>query len=339
MARRERTTGLPRPRPRAHTRSAGRVGGLTERQLRFGLLSFAAVLFVAVVGLFGYRLINEAYLRDDKTILSVGDEKFSLGYYADRLVQYYQATQETGTTLQLAELGLVSQLETEAMTRIIAEERGITVSSEEVTAAIADGLGVPVGGSGSSFDTLYRQRLNTLNMSDKNYRRLTEGSVYRTKLIDAYKAEIGDKAELVTLRLVVVSTKEAADAILARAQAGEDLGAIAQAESTDLQTRQKDGVTTAEPETLLPEAIRTATAGKPAGSELFGPVQIEANFWVYKIEQRDPEGELTDTQRDQLAEKRLADDLAARRAALSTAGEIDRDLSASDLRWAEKNAD
>lgn len=308
---------------------------VTEQTTRIAILGGAAVLLVLVLGLLGWRWYDQNYRVPDKVILQVGEEKFTLRYYADRLFPYAQAQAGQGVNLGLAEQALVGVLENEALVRLIAQEKGITVTDQDITAEIAAQLGVPVGGAGSSFDTLYRQRLASLTMSDGNYRRQVEAQVYRTRLIDAYKAEMGETGELVTLRAISLSTKEEADAVAGRINAGEDMGTLAQTLSNDLTSRQKDGVLEPEPPLLYPESVRELIEGKDAGAELFGPVEVGGNFWVFRIEKRDLEATPSDTQKNQMAELTLQDDLKAKRAAVT----IRRNLTTSDLKWAEQNAD
>jgi parvulin-like peptidyl-prolyl isomerase len=308
---------------------------VTEQTTRIAILGGVALLLVLVLGLLGWRWYDQNYRVPEKVILRVGEERFKLEYYADRLFPYAQSQAGSGVNLGLAEEALVGVLESEALVRLVAQEKGITVTEQDITAEIAAQLGVPVGGTGSSFDTLYRQRLKSLTMSDGNYRRMVEAQVYRTRLIDAYKAEMGETGELVTLRAISLSTKEEADAVVARIEAGEDMGTVAQTTSNDLTSRQKDGVLDPEPVRLYPENVRALIEGKEAGAELFGPVDVSGNFWVFRIEKRDPEATPTDTQKNQLAEIMLEDDLKAKRTAVT----IRRDLNASDLTWAEQNAD
>jgi parvulin-like peptidyl-prolyl isomerase len=78
---------------------------------------------------------------------------------------------------------------------------------------------------------------------------------------------------MITLRTVVSGTQEAANTVLALAKTNADFGSIAQTQSTDLTSRQKDGVMDAEPARLLPENVRNAIQAKPAGDEIFGPIR------------------------------------------------------------------
>jgi len=336
MARRERTTALPRPRPResrAHAR-----GGFyltSEETLRLAILGGASLLLVIVIALIGWRWYDQNFRVPEKVILQVGDERFKLKYYADRLFPYAQSVSSSGINLGLAEQQLLTQLETEAIVNAIARERGITVTPDDVTNEIASQLGVPAGGAGTTFDTLYRQRLQSLTMSDANYRRWIEAQVYRKKLKDAILADIGDTTEMVTLRTIITTTEDEAKAVLARIQAGEDMGTVAQTASKDLNSRQKDGIMDPEPPALLPEAVRAAIEGKSAGADIIGPVQLaNGDWWIFRIEKRDPSATPSETQKSQLADLRINELIKEKRGVTP----IKRNLSSSDIKWAEDHA-
>lgn len=337
MARRERTSALPRPRPRDSQQRArgGRAILTTEESLRLLILGGAALLLVIVLGLFAWNWYNQTFRVPEKVILQVGDERFKLKYYADRLFPYAQAVVGSGVNLGLAEQQLLTELENEAIVNAIARERGITVTPDEVTNEIASQLGVPAGGAGTTFDNLYRQRLQSLSMSDAHYRRWVEAQVYRKKLKDAILAEIGDTTEMVTLRTIITTTEEEARAALARIQAGEDMGTVAQTTSKDLNSRQKDGIMDPEPPRLLPEAVRAAIEGKQAGPDIIGPVQLaNGDWWILQIEKRDPQATPSETQKSQLADLQITEAIREKRATIP----IRRTITSADIRWAEEHA-
>lgn len=335
MARRERTTALPRQRPRT-TRPAARTFFLTtEETLRLLILGGAGLLLAIVLGLIGWRWYDQNFRMPEKVILQVGDERFQLRYYADRLFPYAQSVASSGINLGIAEQQLVAILEEEAIVNTIARERGITVTPEEVTQEIASQLGVPAGGAGTAFDNLYRQRLQSLTMSDAHYRRQVEAQLYRKKLKDSILAELGQTTEMVTLRTIITTTEDEAKAALARIQAGEDMGTVAQVTSKDLNSRQKDGIMDPEPPALLPEAVRNAIQDKPAGTDLIGPVQIATgDWWLLRIEKRDPNATPSETQKSQLADREIQRLVSEKRNQLT----IRRNLTSDDITWAEEHA-
>lgn len=332
MARRDRTTGLPRPRERVQTKQRG--FSLDERQqLRLVWLA-GGLIIAALLAFWGWRWYDANFVHPNKTILQVGEEKFALKYYTDRLFIAAQAQAGSGPNLTILQQTLLTDLEEEAIVQIIARERGITVSEEEVNEEIAAQLGVPAGGAGSSFDTLYRQRLRALRISDGHYRRMTRAQVFANKLNEQIKADLGDTGEMVTIRKVVSATEEDAKAALDRVNAGEDLGTVAQAVSTDLASRQKDGLDDPVPPRLLPEAIRAASEGKPSNSEVIGPVEVAGNWWVFRVETRDAEATYSETNKSQLSALLLEDAIRERRPQVT----IDRNMDPSDFEWSNEHA-
>lgn len=334
MARRERTTGLPRPRPRAHTRAAPRLAGiaLSDRNMRFAILGGVAALLLLVLGTLGYRLYDNNFAQPRSTVLTVGGQTVSLRYYTDRLFTFASDNQSSGQSLPLLEQALLAKLEDEELTVLLAKSNGISVSEEDITNQIAAELGVPVAGAGSSFDTLYRDKLKTTKMSDGHYRRLTRVTIANDRLLDKFEKDGGTTGETVAVRAVVSKSKVTADAVLARIKAGEDMGTVAQTESIDLNSRQKDGVLDSQPVALLPESIRSALAAVKDG-EIVGPVDADGNFWVLKVENRDAQGILSTTNIRQLAQLKLDNAIKE----LKTTTNTKRSLDSSDTKWAESH--
>lgn len=335
MARRvERTTGLPRPRPKERRDSARTFAGITwtDRRRDLTILGVAVAFAVLVGGMLLFQFYDNTVLQPRSTVLRVGDEKVSLSYYTDRLLPFIQQNQQSNTSTALLEESLLAKLEEEALVILVGRDNGINLTDEEVTAAIAAEFGVPAGGSGSQFDSLYRDRLKSTGMSDGNYRRMVEASEVNKRLLDKMRTDLGPSGEQVTMRVVLQNSQASAQKILERAKAGEDFGTLAQTESLDLTTRQEDGLLPRESPLLLPESVKAAIEGKNPG-DIVGPVQVEANWWVVRLEKRET-AEYSVAQTDQLSQVKLDQALAAKR----TQVKIDRSLDSGDLKWAEKHA-
>jgi len=333
MARRERTTGLPRPRRRDLVDSRRRVAGipLDEHTARLGILGFVAALFLVVVGLIAYQAYEENIGRPNKVVLTVGSQEVKLEYYTDRLLQFAEANPDSG--IAIAAQALLGKLETEELTVLLARERGIVITEDDVTAAIARDLGAPVGGPGSVFDQLYRNRLRTLHISDRHYRRLTLASVANDRLLEQFQEEAGTTGEMVTIRAVALETQEDAEAVLARIEGGEDIGTVAQLESIDFDTRSQDGLYPARALALFPESMTAAMEGTADG-DVLGPVEAEGAFWVFRVEKREAEGAIPEEQLAALAQKRMDDAITE----FQTGVSINRSLSAADIEWAVAHA-
>lgn len=333
MARRERTTALPRARRRERADTRARYLGvpIDEGTVRLGILGGVAALLLLVVGLIGWNWYSESFRRPNEVVLKVGSQGVKLSYYSDRMALYFQSNPNTSSSLNAE--NLLRKLEEEALTLQLAAEMGITISDDDVTNGIATSLGVPVGGPGSSFDTLYRNRLKTLAMDDSTYRRMTKASVASEKLTERFQQDLGATGEMVTVRSILVESKEKAEELLSKIKAGEDMGTLAQMESADLTSRQKDGVMTPTAPALMPKSIQDAIAGKGEG-EVLGPIEVQKYWWVIRIEERNPAGVYSDTDKEQLAQVKLEEGITSQRAKTA----IKRSLSADDIDWALKHA-
>ena len=300
--------------------------------MRFSILGGVAALLLLVLGTLGYRLYDNNFAQPRSTVLTVGGQTVSLRYYTDRLFKFASDNQSSGQSLPLLEQALLAKLEDEELTVLLAKSNGIPISEEDITNQIAAALGVPVAGAGSSFDTLYRDKLKTTKMSDGHYRRLTRVTIANDRLLDKFEKDGGTTGETVAVRAVVSKNKVTADAVLARIKAGEDMGTVAQTESIDLNSRQKDGVLDPQPVALLPESIRSALAAVKDG-EIVGPVDAGGNFWVLKVENRDAQGILSTTNIRQLAQLKLDNAIKE----LKTTTNTKRSLDSSDTKWAESH--
>ena len=333
MARRDRTTGLPRPQRREKGSASSHDGGWLARNqhiLRYGILGSAIMLLVVVLGVVAFRWYDGNFLRPNKTVFAAGDDTYSLGYFADRLGPFFFDNRSLSQSI--APQALLAKLEEEALTLQVAADRNIVITEADVSAAIANDLGVPLDRStGSSFDRAYRSLLTATGLSDSSFRRVTEASLADSLLRSEISAELGESGETVMLRLVVVDTQEEADAILVRINGGEDMGSIAQAESIHIQSRVEDGLFITPPELLSTEA-QAAIEGVGVG-ELAAIFESDGVVWIVRLERRDAEGTFTVEQVDALVQIRFDEFIGAARLATR----IERNLSPDDIAWAFSN--
>jgi len=294
------------------------------------ILGSVLALLLAVIGLIGWNWYHDNYRMPNKTVLTIDGKSYSLRYFTDRLPGFAQANP---TLVQgIREPSLLTKIEEEAMAVKLATERGYDLSDDAVTAHIAEDLGTEPGGSGSTYDTLYRQALLRSGLSHEAYRELAKASLATEKLQEALEEEIGETGTHVTLRAIVVDSEAKAQAALDRINAGEDMGSVAQEVSDDLVSKQEDGLLTPTPPDLYPEAIADAIKDQPV-STLVGPIQVTNAWWILRVEEIDADATYTEINRSQLAEVQLKDVLVEAK----LTSEIKRSLSDGDISWAYDN--
>ncbi len=327
MARRERTTGLPRPHRRDEVARRGFQWG--DNTIRTMVLGAVGLLLAVVVVLVGWAWYQDNVLRPREVVLRVGDSQVDLGYFSDRLFQFARANPEQGSLLGQA---LLAKLEEEELTVQLAKANGIDLSDQAVTDGIAISLGLPAGGKGSAFDRAYREHLKQFALSDEAYRRIIRGQLAADGMLERYRAEAGEKGEGVSVRVVLVRSREEAAEIIALVRAGEDLGTLAQTRSLDVVSRGRDGLTEDQPIGILPQSVQDAIKDKPAGT-LFDPVEDDGLFWAFRLESRH-EITYSETQREQLAGLKLDEGVKAQRLVTPPR----RSLDAGDFQWAAEKA-
>lgn len=328
MTRRDRTTGLPLPRRGLRRRPRARDGGLLRgRAAQFAIAGVAVAALLLVAGLLVFNWFDQSVARPRKVVLRVGAEEFTLSYYAARLPGFSQ--EGGGESGLLLTQELLGQLEREGLAAAIAAERGITPSDADVLEVIAASLGVAwSAGRDSPFDVRYRQELRDSGLGDADYRRRAAARETSRLLLAALRAEIPARGELLSLRVVVLASAEAARSVRERVDMGEDIGAIAQVESTDEATRQTDGILLSPP-ALLAAPLREALDGAAEG-ELVGPIEAGGGFWVARLDGREADAAYAETQIDELALLRLAEALDEARARIP----VERDFTTDDASWA-----
>ncbi|MEX2080925.1 MAG: peptidylprolyl isomerase [Dehalococcoidia bacterium] len=293
--------------------------------MRWAILGGVALIVVVALGLFGYRWYQANFVRPEKVVLHVGTTEVKLEYYADRLYQFLVANPSTSTST--GSQALLRELEAEELNSQYAQAQGVDLSASAVTAFMAEEFGADLNSTG--FESSYRAALRRTGWSDSTYRREAAARMANAELLELLEVEVGDTGELLDFRAVVVADEESAQDVFDRVEGGEDLGLIAQVESLDLTSRQNDGLIENQTTETLQDEL-ALVLGDAAEGALLGPVQAGNNWWVLRVEGRDPEGEYTDAQKAQIARARLAIALEEFRATIL----VRQDFTGSDYDWA-----
>lgn len=330
MTRRDRTTGLPRKRERERQETPRRFAW-NEGYTRWIILGSAALLLAFVLGLVAYRWYDDAFLMPRSTVLEVNDQSFTLEYFTDRLPGFAQ--QNPNTVQGVRESELLTKLSEEALTIEIARERGYDLSDEAVTEYIAEDIGAPSGGTGSTFDELYRQQLRETGLGSDDYRQLSRAALAESLVLEEITEGIREIGETVRPRVIVLETEEQASSIMEQLSDGENFGTLAQTESLDQTSAAEDGYMEATPMELLPEELRDVLAGLDEGERIDEPFEYQNVWWIVEMGEINPEGTLTDEHREQLAERQLTELIEERQAD----ADIQRSLDDDDIQWAYDN--
>jgi parvulin-like peptidyl-prolyl isomerase len=122
--------------------------------------------------------------------------------------------------------------------------------------------------------------------SEKDFRKVLEGSIYREKLQEVIGADAPKTAEQIHARHILVQTKEEADAVLARLQNGEKFETLAAELSLDTSNKEQGGdLGWFSRGQMVTEFDDAAFALQPGQTS--GVVPTEYGFHIIRVEERD----------------------------------------------------
>jgi parvulin-like peptidyl-prolyl isomerase len=175
---------------------------------------------------------------------------------------------------------VLEQMIDQELIRQAAAEMGISISDEELEASIAgiieqsggeDGFNQSLAATGTTYDD-FRQMLLDQLLSEAVYSSVT--------------ASIESVAEQVHARHILLPTREMAEEVLARLQAGEDFAYLAREYSEDISSRETGGDMGFFPRGVMPAEVEEVAFGLEVG-ELSGIVESQFGFHVLQVLERD----------------------------------------------------
>jgi foldase protein PrsA len=265
-----------------------------ERQRRLILLGAGAVLLL-VLGILGFgyyemkflkpaspvAVVNGVPLRTDEYQKMVIFQRFTLDGYRQSLesqLSQFDTSDETYAAIASLFQEELAKLETERaqipsqvletmiedeLIRQGAEERGVTVTEEEIDRAIEESYGYqrePVTSTITTtesmtatptpsvtkeqFEQAYQQNLAALakaGILERFYRDMVRGVLLSSKMWEVIGRDVPTSEEQVHVRRIVLETKEEAEAVGERLEAGEHFATLAQELSIDEATKENGG--------------------------------------------------------------------------------------------------
>jgi len=217
--------------------------------------------------------------------------------YEKQVAQTEQALMDQGLILEgeegQAQLSQIRQnvlngLIEQALIEQAAAELGITVTNEELEAAVQKSIAQ--GQGPESFD----QWLAENNMTMEEFRATQRSQLIANKMIEYITTPVPTTAEQVHARHILTSDPAKAQALLNELRAGANFAALAQRESEDLSTAANGGDLGWFPRgvpLMPPEVVEAAFALQPG--EISDVVQSEQGYHLIKVEAREANRPLT----------------------------------------------
>lgn len=225
--------------------------GRRTRRILFMVVGLGLLLAAAIPAL-GYYLVLVRPLQ--QPIVGVNDRSFDLGYVIGAarrtLLQGIAAgVHEPSATPEII-IGALNEVQSAELLRQAAPRLGITVTDQDIRQRLDALLGRPLGSEADdrgrpraerSFDELYRQRLNVLQLSEEEFDDVIRADIIRAKLGERLKQDIPPGDEQVHVYVIQTDTVSQAEAVRKRLEAGEDFSKVAAAVSKHTLTNARGG--------------------------------------------------------------------------------------------------
>ena len=230
---------------------------------------------------------------------TVNGQYIFLADYELRVAQFEQALIDQGldpnsedgqlTLFQMRQDVLDSMIEM-ALIDQVSPALGVQVTDEELEAQIeAD---IAADGGEARFETW----LETTGQTRDDFKEMLRESLLTQRVIEAVTADVGDTAEQVHARQIVVDSYAAADAILAQLAQGADFAELARQSSLDEVTKESGGDLEWFPRGMVAPELEEAVFALQPGS-YSEPIPIGDMVHIVFVEERDAARPLTPDQK------------------------------------------
>lgn len=303
MAKKKRPARIPTPTWETRLRSRGRlqVDNGWQGIAFLGILG-VAIVAVVLIGVAIFSRFWEENSRPGQLAIQVGDYRYDLGYYVDRMDIYVERVggPESASANPQTVLPYISDtIIEERLALQFAAEQGLSVTPEELEAEIRRQIGIPTltpsptaapdvtpaptpeltdeqraaidalasaTASRGTFDAAYKEELAQTGLSDQEFRDMVTAQLLIRKLRDKFAAEVPAEAESVHYQQILVRDNAAADEIVNLLNSGGDFAALARQRSLDTQSRELGGDVDWVARGVLDPATESVLFGAPVGA-------------------------------------------------------------------------
>ena len=185
-------------------------------------------------------------------------------------------SEEGRDRLAQARRQVLEQLIDQELIRQAAGKMGVSVSEAELESSIED-IVTQSGG-----EEQFQQSLEAMNTEFGDFRQMLLDQLLSEAVYSAVTASISPIAEQVHARHILLPTKERADEVLVRLQAGEDFAFLAREYSEDISSRESGGDVGFFPRGVMPPEVEEIAFGLQVG-EVSGIVQSQFGFHILQV--------------------------------------------------------
>lgn len=246
-----------------------------------GIIILLGLFFAAVAVMVGLPYYQAYVAPWRQTVIQVGEARLDMRAFVQRL--RLMMDDKTKDKLTAASR-VLEQMEHEEIIRQAARAKGLEVSQQELDRAVRLQVNETASGKGE-FEDLYADLLRGLNLRDRDFRKILEADLYRSRLLADMAAKLPDSAPQLHLRGILTASAAQAQALRAQILAGENMAQLAKEKSLDRATGQDGGdmgwfpkgVNTTTAQEMV-EAIGILAKTEPEAREVIARLEAGADF-------------------------------------------------------------
>lgn len=175
---------------------------------------------------------------------------------------------------------VLEQMIDQELIRQAAAGMGVSVSESQLESSLQEIIDQSGG------EEAFEQSLQAMGNSYEDFRQMLLDQLLSEAVYGAVTASIGSTAEQVHARHILVSTRERAEEVLARLQAGEDFAYLAREYSEDISSREMGGDVGFFPRGIMPPEVEDAAFTAPLG-EVSGVIESQFGFHILQVLERE----------------------------------------------------
>ncbi len=285
-----------------------------ERNITLAIWIIIPLVIALALGMVAYWSYDTYVAIWHKPVAKVNDTVLDMAYYVKMLRLY---TLSSGQQIDSAAIGyqLLVQLENDELVKQKTPELGIEITQNEITERIRSYLAPDGEGSGGNstgnttpsdtdVEKMYQNLLNTLRISDSEYREVVRAGILRLKLAEYLEENnVPAEAEQVHLHIIMVETEQKANETIDRLREGEDFATLARELSIDEASRQAGGDLGWFPRGILYAELEEVAFNLNIGN-VSEPIPSYGGYYVIKVSEKEIMP-IEDENREVLAQKEL----------------------------------
>ena len=277
-----------------------------ERAARIFILGGVGAMLLLVIGL----IIGGWYWTQvrplDKTVLQVGEIKFSLGHLERRMSDELSRIPPTSLTSEFLLVlpdTVLRAFEREAKVLEAAGDLDVTVSELEIDEEIARRGNIAAGAEPGAFAAELKRQVEDSGLKLDEFFQMIKAELLENKVQTHFRDAAADQEPQVRARWIVIRVDdlEAAQELFARLEAGEEFTAVIEDLPDSAASTEEDWV----PRGLFPDQAIEDFLFEAQPGQYSEVISTLIGHFIVELEERDDERELDEVQKDRIGTREL----------------------------------